>query len=46
MLAEGAALREKRDHDGLRALVEKMLEARLSLGASDTVNDLATVVRG
>ncbi|HAX91751.1 MAG TPA: hypothetical protein DCY07_06045, partial [Rhodospirillaceae bacterium] len=46
MLAEGAALREKSDHDGLRTLVEKMLEARLSLGASDTVNDLATVVRG
>ncbi len=43
---EGRALRDKGDKDALRALVQKMLEERLSLGASDVAGDLATIMRG
>ncbi|MDD5587298.1 MAG: Hsp70 family protein [Alphaproteobacteria bacterium] len=45
MAAEGEKLRAKGDQPGLRALVERMLDARIALGANDAVNELATIVK-
>lgn len=46
MVQEGRALREKGDDAALQPLVQKMLEERLSLGASDVAGDLASIMRG
>lgn len=46
MVDEGRKLVEAQDQEGLRALVQKMMDARISLGASDAVTDLATIVKG
>jgi molecular chaperone DnaK len=42
---EGRALQSTGDQQGLQELVKKMLDARVSLGASDVVSELATIVR-
>jgi hypothetical protein len=46
MVAEGEKLDKAYDYDALRELVMKLLDKRVSLGASDAVNDLATIVKG
>ena len=45
MVQEGKSLKTAGDQAGLQELVKKMLDARVSLGASDVVNELATIVR-
>jgi hypothetical protein len=45
MVAEGEKCRAAGDHAGLRALVERMLDARIALGTNDIVNELATIVK-
>lgn len=45
MVERGHTLIEAKDDEGLRALVKQMMDARISLGASDVVNELATIVR-
>lgn len=45
MVKEGMALDPARDADALRELVRRMLSARIALGASDTANELATIVK-
>ena len=45
LVAEGESARAKNDIDGFRALVKRMLGARLSLGANDTAGELATIVK-
>lgn len=45
LVEEGEALMESNDMDALRALVKRMLSARIALGASDTAGELATIVR-
>ena len=46
MVEKGKNLMIGGDYDSLRELVMQMLESRVSLGASDIVNDLATIVKG
>jgi len=46
MVAQGHKLLEAGDHDALREMVVRMLETRISLGASDAVSELATIVKG
>ncbi|MDD3181792.1 MAG: Hsp70 family protein [Alphaproteobacteria bacterium] len=46
MVDQGHKLITEKDNEGLRELVLKMLDARISLGASDVVTELATIVRG
>ena len=45
MVSEGQKLMETGDQEALRELVMKMLDARISLSASDIVNDLATIIK-
>jgi len=45
-LAEGRTLQKADDTDALRELVLQMLSSRVSLGASDSVSELATVIKG
>jgi molecular chaperone DnaK len=45
MVAEGNGLVESGDIDALRALVKRLLSARIALGASDTAGELATIVK-
>ncbi len=45
MVADGEKLRAAGDKDGLRDLVSRMLDARISLSASDVANELATIVK-
>jgi len=47
MVKDGEKLiSEGGDTDSMRALVKKMLTARVALGASDTAGELATIVKG
>ncbi|MFA6279518.1 MAG: Hsp70 family protein [Bdellovibrionales bacterium] len=46
MVKEGLSLIEKGEDEALRAVVEKMLEERLSLGTGDMAGDLATIMQG
>jgi len=46
MIVQGNKHLEAGDHDALRELVVHMLETRISLGASDAVSELATIVKG
>jgi len=46
MVAQGQKLLAANDNDALRDLVVRLLDARISLGASDVVSELATVVKG
>ena len=45
MVDEGKKYKEAGDQEALRKLVIRMLDARISLSASDVVDELATVVR-
>ena len=45
LLMQGKKAAEAVDHDALREVVERMLDARISLSASDAVNDLATLIK-
>jgi molecular chaperone DnaK len=45
MVKEGEALMDSPDTEALRALVKRMLSARIALGASDTAGELATIVK-
>lgn len=45
MVEEGRKYQEAGDQEALRKLVVRMLDARMSLSASDVVDELATVVR-
>jgi hypothetical protein len=42
---EGAELQEQGDREKLKDLVNRMLNARIALGASDMANELATIVK-
>lgn len=46
MVQEGHKLIDANDNEALRTLVIKMMDARISLGASDVVTELATIVKG
>jgi molecular chaperone DnaK len=46
MVKEGEGIVASEDYDALRALVRRMLSARVALGASDTAGELATIVKG
>ena len=45
MVTEGEQLVGKGDREALRALVKKMLDARIAFGASDIAGELATIVK-
>jgi hypothetical protein len=45
MVAEGEALSPRSDAKELKALVERMLGARIALGANDAAGELATIVK-
>jgi molecular chaperone DnaK len=45
MAEDGARLNPKSDRDAFKALVDQMLKARIALNVSDTVTDLATIVK-
>ena len=45
IVAEGKKLIASGDADAMRALVKRMLSARVALGASDTAGELATIVK-
>lgn len=45
MVAQSEKLRAAKDEEGLKDLVLKMLAARVALGASDAVSELATIVK-
>jgi molecular chaperone DnaK len=45
MKKEGEELTKKDNREKLKDLVTRMLAARIALGASDTANDLATIVK-
>jgi hypothetical protein len=46
MVKEGQGLLTSGDSDAIRAVVKRMLSARVALGASDTAGELATIVKG
>ncbi len=46
LIAEGQKRKEANDAAGLRELVLRLLAARMALGASDAVNELASIVKG
>ena len=46
MVNQGREHMAKGDHEALRDVVARMLETRISLGASDAVSELATIVKG
>ena len=45
LVTEGESLAAVGDGNALRALVKRMLSARIALGASDTASELATIVK-
>ena len=45
MVKEGEGIIAGGDYEALRALVKRMLSARVALGASDTAGELATIVK-
>jgi molecular chaperone DnaK len=45
LVVEGSALVSSTNVEALRAVVKKMLAARIALGASDTAGELATIVK-
>ncbi len=45
LMAEGEKLDPQTQRDELKNLVDRMLKARIALGISDTVTDLATIVK-
>jgi hypothetical protein len=45
MVKEGDKIVSQGDSEALRALVKRMLSARIALGASDTAGELATIIK-
>jgi hypothetical protein len=45
LVKEGEGIEAANDAEALRALVKRMLSARIALGANDTAGELATIVK-